>query len=73
MRSFLLCQGKISIEDIQNIARELGEIFTVDEIGEMVQQADENGIYLYLNYCDSFPYTSFTVVYSSDLTKYTYC
>ncbi|KAF3326506.1 putative calcium-binding protein CML8 [Carex littledalei] len=39
--------GKISIEDIQNIAKELGEIFTVDEIREMVQQADENGIYLY--------------------------
>ncbi|XP_078164631.1 putative calcium-binding protein CML13 [Carex rostrata] len=35
--------GKISIEDIQNIARELGETFTVDEIREMVQQADENG------------------------------
>ncbi|KAJ4750458.1 Calmodulin [Rhynchospora pubera] len=35
--------GKISIQDIQNIARDLGEIFTVEEIREMVQQADENG------------------------------
>jgi Ca2+-binding EF-hand superfamily protein len=39
-------QGKISMEDIQIIARDLGEIFTVEEIREMVQHADENGIYL---------------------------
>ncbi|KAJ1687253.1 hypothetical protein LUZ63_018643 [Rhynchospora breviuscula] len=35
--------GKISIRDIQNIARDLGESFTMEEIREMVQEADENG------------------------------
>lgn len=36
-------QGKISVEDIQRIAKDLGETFTIDEIKEMVQEADQNG------------------------------
>ncbi|KAJ3673219.1 hypothetical protein LUZ60_006593 [Juncus effusus] len=35
--------GKISIVDIQRIAKELGENFTNDEIKEMVEEADRNG------------------------------
>jgi TATA-box binding protein (TBP) (component of TFIID and TFIIIB) len=36
-------QGKISDVDIQRIAKELGENFTLQEIQEMVQEADHNG------------------------------
>ena len=36
-------QGKISDVDIQRIAKELGENFTLQEIQEMVQEADQNG------------------------------
>lgn len=36
-------QGKISVDDIQRIAKDLGETFTIDEIKEMVQEADQNG------------------------------
>jgi hypothetical protein len=31
------------VQDIQRIAKDLGETFTIDEIKEMVQEADHNG------------------------------
>lgn len=34
--------GKISVSDIKNIAKELGEHFTDDEIHEMVEEADRD-------------------------------
>jgi calcium-binding protein CML len=40
-RTFL--QGKISDVDIQRLAIETGEHFTIDEVTEMVEAADENG------------------------------
>lgn len=36
-------QGKISDVDIQRIAKELGENFTMQEIREMIEEADRNG------------------------------
>lgn len=36
-------QGKISDVDIQRLAIETGEHFTLDEVSEMIQAADENG------------------------------
>ncbi|KAJ3674119.1 hypothetical protein LUZ60_006111 [Juncus effusus] len=35
--------GKISATDIQNVAKELGEDFSLDEIKEMIQKADRDG------------------------------
>jgi hypothetical protein len=40
-------QGKISDVDIQRIAKELGENFTLQEIQEMVQEADRDGELFY--------------------------
>ncbi|KAJ0668443.1 putative EF-hand domain-containing protein [Helianthus annuus] len=34
--------GKISVSDIKNIAKELGEHFTDAEINEMVEEADHD-------------------------------
>lgn len=39
----LLLQGKISDMDIQRLAIETGEHFTLDEVREMIEAADENG------------------------------
>lgn len=36
-------QGKISDIDIQRLAIETGEHFTLDEVREMIEAADENG------------------------------
>ena len=36
-------QGKISDVDIQRLAIEAGEHFTLDEVREMINAADENG------------------------------
>lgn len=35
-------QGKISVEDIKRIAKDLGENFTEREINEMVEEADKD-------------------------------
>ena len=43
MRRLLLPQGKISDIDIQRLAIETGEHFTLDEVREMIEAADENG------------------------------
>lgn len=42
---FLLAQfqGKISARDILNVAKEVGEHFTNEEIMEMIEEADSNG------------------------------
>lgn len=42
-RLLLLPQGKISDIDIQRLAIETGEHFTIDEVREMIEAADENG------------------------------
>ena len=39
----MLLQGKISDMDIQRLAIETGERFTLDEVREMIEAADENG------------------------------
>jgi len=39
----LYLQGKISNIDIQRIAKELGVNLTLEEIQDMVQEADRNG------------------------------
>ena len=36
-------QGKISARDIWDIAKELGEHFSNEEIMEMIEEADRNG------------------------------
>lgn len=41
----LSVQGKISIADIQRIAKELGEAFTEREIHEMIEEADRDREY----------------------------
>lgn len=38
-----MLQGKISDIDIQRLAIETGEHFTLDEVSEMIEAADENG------------------------------
>jgi Ca2+-binding EF-hand superfamily protein len=43
----LSIQGKISDVDIQRIAKELGENFTLQEIQEMAQEADRDGELFY--------------------------
>lgn len=35
-------QGKISVEDIRRIAKDLGENFNEREINEMVEEADKD-------------------------------
>lgn len=40
---FFLNQGKISVQDIVCIAKESGETFTLEEIRQMIREADHNG------------------------------
>ena len=44
-------QGKISDMDIQRLAIEAGEHFTLDEVREMIDAADEDGDCLSLSLC----------------------
>ena len=48
-------QGKISDVDIQRLAIEAGEHFTLDEVREMIDVADENGAPSLYFPCDLFP------------------
>ena len=43
IQSSIRPQGKISDMDVQRLAIEAGEHFTLDEVREMIQAADENG------------------------------
>jgi calcium-binding protein CML len=52
-------QGKISDVDIQRIAKELGENFTLQEIQEMVQEADQNGKPFFSLFAESSNRTSY--------------
>lgn len=40
--SFIWIQGKISVEDIKRIAKELGEHFSDKEIHDMIEEADRD-------------------------------
>lgn len=48
---FVLRQGKISFKNLKRVAKELGENMTDEELQEMIDEADRDGMFCKL---DSF-------------------
>jgi hypothetical protein len=65
-------QGKISDVDIQRIAKELGENLTLQEIREMVQEADRDGELFYraIFLCWGKRFMHFCSIFATEGTHY---